>query len=187
MFGNDEEETGEPRCEFDDEDVADMPQWLSRRLTPERLRAVCEDLVEEEGRGSNALVERFTENIPAGLIILLPVMALVLKLLYPLSRRYYVEHLLFVVHYHAFVFLVLTVEVLFSRLLQISPLPEALGAIAGFAAVIYIPVYLYKSLRRVYGQGHLLTTFKFLVLTGCYFAGLISIILVAGLLAAFSA
>ena len=44
-----------------------------------------------------------------------PRQALVLKLLYPLSKRYYVEHLLFVIHFHAFVFLILTLQVLFAR------------------------------------------------------------------------
>ena len=56
------------------------------------------------------------DNMPVALIVLLPVMALVLKALYPLSRRYFVEHLLFFVHFHSFFFLILTLQILFSRL-----------------------------------------------------------------------
>jgi len=39
------------------------------------------------------------------MFIFLPLIAAVLSLLYIRSGRYYVEHLLFVVHFHAFFFL----------------------------------------------------------------------------------
>ena len=39
------------------------------------------------------------------MFVFLPLLALVMKLLYWRPRRYYVEHLLFLVHNHAFVFL----------------------------------------------------------------------------------
>ena len=59
------------------------------------------------------------------LIVLLPLMALVFKGLYPLSRRYFVEHLLFFVHFHAFFFLILTLQILFA-LCRLVHLPEAI-------------------------------------------------------------
>ena len=39
------------------------------------------------------------------------------------------------------------------------------------AASFYIPVYLYKAMRRVYGQGHLMTLMKYVVLIVAYSAG----------------
>jgi len=86
-------------CHLDDSDVADLeklPGWIARRLTPERLERVCEKTQIDDGR---ALADKIVDNIPTALIVLLPLMAFVLKILYPLSRRYYVEHLLFFVHF----------------------------------------------------------------------------------------
>jgi hypothetical protein len=173
-------------CELEDFDNSEMPGWLARRLTKERLTAACENIVSEDGSGLRNLVDRMVENIPAGLFILLPVMALVLLVLHPLSGRYYVEHLLFVIHYHSFVFLILSLEILFVRVVGVTPIPEAAGDIAGIATSIYIPVYLYKSMRRVYERGHLVTLLRFFLLVITYGVGLGIIVAIAALFAAFS-
>ena len=73
-----------------DEFSIDGPEWLKRRLTPERLVHICEQVKQDKGR---KFLSNVLDNIPIALIVLLPIMAFVLKALYPLSRRYYVEHL----------------------------------------------------------------------------------------------
>ncbi|MDH3440368.1 MAG: DUF4286 family protein [Gammaproteobacteria bacterium] len=166
-----------------DIEIEDMPDWLATRLTPERLTAVCERMIADDGR---AFLGKLLDNVPAGLFILLPLMALMLKILYPLSKRYYVEHLLFVIHYHAFIFLILSLQILVSRLTSLASLPDAVVAVTITAVSLYIPIYLYKSMRRVYEQGHLLTLLKFIVLLVSYFMGLSTILLFAALFAAFS-
>jgi hypothetical protein len=129
------------------------------------------------------------DNIPIALIVLLPIMAFVLKLLYPLSRRYYVEHLLFFVHFHAFLFLILTLQILIGRLNALLPTPRAVGILFIVAASFYVPVYLFVAMRRVYGQGRLVTAFKYIVLSVSYFAGFTITMIGAALMAvaAFSA
>ena len=166
-----------------DIEIEDMPDWLATRLTPERLTAVCERVIADDGR---AFLGKLLDNVPAGLFILLPLMALMLKILYPLSKRYYVEHLLFVVHYHAFIFLILTLQILVGRLASVVGLADTVMAITVTAVSLYIPIYLYKSMRRVYEQGHLFTVLKFTVLVASYFIGLSTILLFAALFAAFS-
>jgi hypothetical protein len=173
--------TAESDC--DDLDSEEIPEWARSRLTPERLKIVCERVNADDGR---AFVGKLLDNVPAALIILLPLMALLLKILYPLSKRYYVEHLLFVVHFHAFIFLILTLQILFGRLTSLLSLSEAFAAITGFAVAVYIFVYFYKAMRRVYEQGHFFTMTKFLVLFTGYTAGLSVIFLLAALFAAFS-
>ena len=126
------------------------------------------------------------DNIPAALIILLPLMALVLKALYPLSRRYYVEHLLFFVHFHAFFFLILTLQVLWARLAAMLSIPETAITLTIFAISFYVPAYLFVAMRTVYGQGRLVTSFKYVVLTVSYMTGFFIMILVALGIAAFS-
>jgi hypothetical protein len=171
------------KCDVEELESAEIPDWLSRRLTPERLQIMCTRVSADNGR---ALIGKLRDNVPAALFFLLPLMALVLKLMYPLSKRYYVEHLLFVVHYHAFVFLILTLQILFARFATLVSIPETGIDVALIGAAIYIPGYLFRSMQRVYGQGRFVTTLKFVFLLLSYFAGFIMMIGFAALFAAFS-
>ncbi|MGB5688578.1 MAG: DUF3667 domain-containing protein [Woeseiaceae bacterium] len=172
LYGDDEgglnfqidPETGE--CEFSGQE--DLPDWLKRRLTKERLEATCERIGADEGK---TLFNLVLDNIPIALIVLLPFIALVLKALYPLSRRYFVEHLLFFVHFHSFFFLILTLQILFSRFAGLVHLPEPIAVLVLVAASFYIPVYLYKAMRLVYGQGHFFTLIKYITLVVAYITG----------------
>jgi hypothetical protein len=159
-------ETG--KCTLDEERYDKMPAWFKKRVTPARIIGACERFRNE---GAKVLVDPLLDNIPVALIVLLPFMALVLKGLYPLSRRYFVEHLLFFVHFHSFFFLLLTLQILFSRVSGLVFIPDAIAALVMVAASFYIPVYLYKAMRMVYGQGHFMTTIKYLVLCAAYFVG----------------
>ena len=174
-----DEETGKCTATGDEK----LPQWMRKRLTPERLEGICERIVADEGKNFGTLL---LDNIPIALIVLLPFMALVLKGLYPLSRRYFVEHLLFFVHFHSFFFLILTLQILFSRIAGLVFVPEPISILVIVAASFYIPVYLYKAMRRVYGQGHLLTLTKYIVLSIAYTLGASFTILGALLFALFS-
>ncbi len=159
-------DTGE--CTLDDEGFDEMPMWVQKRLTRERLEGICERISAD---GARTFTELLLDNIPIALIVLLPFMALVLKGLYPLSRRYFVEHLLFFIHFHAFFFLILTLQILFSRLAGLLFVPAPVSILVIVAASFYIPVYLYKAMRHVYGQGHILTFGKYVVLAGAYAVG----------------
>ena len=172
--------------DFEDFDTSEMPAWLTRRLTKDRLQVMCDRMTAEDGEGLKGFLDRLLENVPAGLFILLPLMALILNILYPLSKRYYVEHLLFVVHYHAFVFLALILQILWVRLAELIGLSETIINIVVFTLSIYIAVHLYKAMRRVYEQGHFVTALKFIVLFVAYSAGLMLILLSDGIIAAFS-
>ena len=172
-------------CTIDRDNFEDMPEFIKRRFSAERMEQVCDRVVAVGGRGVAAAL---LDKIPVALLILLPLMAIVLKLLYPLSRRYYVEHLLFFVHFHAFMFLLLSLQIIWSRLYTVTGLPGAAGVvpIVVVATSLYMPVYLYKSMRLVYGQGHILTTLKFLTLSVSYAVGLSLMLLGALLIAIFS-
>ncbi len=170
-------------CDVSEEDLEDLPPWLKRRLTKERLERICERTQIDDGA---SFVDALLDNIPAALIVLLPLMALVLKLLYPFSRRYYVEHLLFCVHFHAFFFLILSLQILFGRLVAWTPIPEAVGVLTIVATSFYIPVYLFVAMRKVYHQGRLLTFFKYLLLVISYVIGFTVTMGAAVAIAAFS-
>jgi uncharacterized protein DUF3667/uncharacterized protein DUF4286 len=180
---DDDSGSKDSNCDLGSMDIQAMPDWLARRLTRERVQIVCERVSIDNGA---ALLDKLKDNIPAALFLLLPLMAFVLKVLYPLSNRYYVEHLLFVVHYHAFFFLVLILQMLFSRLGDLLRLPDGVVGATLVATSLYVPVYLYKAMRKVYAQGPAATVPKFLGLAIAYFIGLAAILGFAALFAAFS-
>lgn len=162
----------------------DLPEWLKKRFTDKRVKEICE---ENQKRGSENFADAMIDNVPVALIVLLPIMALVLKVLYPLSRRYFVEHLLFFVHFHAFFFLMLILQIIFAGVAGLfggeDSVIDGIKTLIIVIASFYIPIYLYKAMRHVYGQGHIITILKYLLLVITYLAGatmtLFSVFLVA--------
>jgi hypothetical protein len=169
-------------------DEEDMPEWVKKRFSDVRIKQICE---RNKLRGNDNFVDAMIDNVPIALIVLLPIMAMVLKVLYPLSRRYFVEHLLFFVHFHAFFFLILILQILFARLAGLLGPPD--GAVDSISTLIlvatsfYIPVYLYKAMRHVYGQGHIITIPKYFILSIAYLTGAAITMLGAFLVALLSA
>ncbi|HEX7719636.1 MAG TPA: DUF4286 family protein [Woeseiaceae bacterium] len=170
-------------CDLEGFSLDGAPEWLSRRFTRDRVQAVCEKVSADSGQ---AFLNQLLDNVPVALFVLLPLMALVLKMLFPLSKRYYAEHLLFVLHFHAFFFLILTIQVVVSRLATRLPIPEAAANLTILVLSLYIPVYLYKAMRRVYEQGRLIMLLKYVLLVFAYVLGFAFILLIAAFYTAFS-
>jgi len=180
---DDDDVSSDNECDVDASDLEELPGWLARRLTVERLQRVCERTRLDDGE---VLKDNLVDNIPAALIVLLPLMAFVLKALYPLSKRYYVEHLLFFVHFHAFFFLILTLQILFVRLSAMLGIPGAVYTLTIIVTSFYIAIYLFVSMRRVYGQGRIITFLKYVALVTAYSMGFALTMLSALAIAAFS-
>jgi hypothetical protein len=109
------------------------------------------------------------ENVPKMMFIFLPLIAGVMYVFYLGSGRYYVEHLLFFVHFHAFFFLGGIAIVLLDRgggLLKGSGggILVSAGNLLTAVMLFYVPWYLYRAMRRVYGQGRFVTLVKFSML-----------------------
>ena len=96
------------------------------------------------------------DSISVMMFFLLPLFAAMLKLIYIRSGRLYVEHLVFVLYNHSFVFLLMTPLFLINNNWVEVPL---------FMLVL---VYLYISMRTVYSQSHLKTVFKYFLLMFSY-------------------
>jgi hypothetical protein len=105
--------------------------------------------------------ENLQANIPKMVFFLLPVFALILKLLYIRRDFYYSEHLVFTVFFYDFLFLV----GIFGLLLSLVSWLEWIN----FFIFLYLNVYLYKAMRRVYNQSRLKTILKFFALISLFF------------------
>ena len=125
------------------------------------LRTGCQNAVEDDGR---SLREAFFHNLPRAIFLMVPILAAAMQPLYRRQRRYYVEHLLFLLHNHAFVFLWLGLFVLITLVIPI----EAVASTLSFVFGLYIPYYYYRSMRQVYGEGTARTLRKLTVLSLAY-------------------
>lgn len=102
-------------------------------------------------------------QLPRVMFLMLPVFALLLKLLYLRAGRFYVEHFVFALHFHALVFLLLTL------LIGVEQVAGAAHAPLVPAAVGWIYLYLFVAMKKVYGQGILRTAAKYVALLSAYF------------------
>lgn len=113
----------------------------------------------------------YVEYLPHMVFLMLPLFAFMLKLLYIRRNRYYAEHFVFSLHVHAFIFLMFILMLLIRHEYFI------------LAASLWILVYLWLAMKRVYRQGWFRTTVKAWVLGWSYFIvlniGLVAMIFVA--------
>lgn len=125
-------------------------------------------------------------SIPAALLVMLPLFAVLLKLLYWRQRRGYLEHVVVGLYSHAFacvVLLAVCVVTLAQNALGAGWMPATLGLLKA-ALWAWLPVYLLLMQKRVYGQDWWRTAAKFAVL-GTLYALLLTLAIVPVLLVAF--
>jgi hypothetical protein len=150
-------ESAEQRAQRVCNNAAYQGPWRQFMLTT--MHQVCLRTVADNGRAER---EAFLHNLPRALFVFLPVLAGAMMLLYWRPRHYYVEHLLLLLHNHAFIFLLLVCAGLLSALLTFAS-----GWISA-AVTLYIAWYMYRSMRVVYGQGRWLTVGKLALLSFFY-------------------
>jgi len=135
-----------------------------------KLSELCKKTAKDRG---DALLEALVHNIPRAMFLFLPLLALVMKLLYWRPKRFYVEHLLFLVHNHAFVFLALAIMGLLSRI----PVVGAHLNLLEFAMWLYMIWYIFRAMRVYYTQSRFLTFGKYLTLGLAYFSTSLTVLM----------
>lgn len=141
-------------------DVSQLPadaSWGQKTLV-----GFCQKISNMRGED---LLNAFIHNIPRAMFVFLPLLAVVMKLLYWRPKRYYVEHLLFLVHNHAYVFLAMG---LLTLALSLPVVGEHLGLLAA-AIWIYTFYYVFRAMRVFYGQSRALTFGKYVFIGFAYF------------------
>jgi len=145
-------------------DIQWLPDWLNERINDEIERSPQK--AEQINANPNLIVDKVFDILPATMFILLPVVALIFKFWYLFAKRYYIEHLIFALHNHAFLFVSLTLILLAEigkTLFAANGQPAAADAMQWVMIVIgsWIPLYLLISLRVAYKQNWFLTLCKF--------------------------
>ncbi len=102
--------------------------------------------------------------VPRLMVILVPFFALIMGALFVRRRVYFVDHLVFSLHYHSFLFALLLIMLGAASLANVSISGAGVGA--AFQAIMAI--YLYVAMLRVYRGGIFKTAIKFVILAMVY-------------------
>jgi hypothetical protein len=153
---------------FDGQGDSDFEKSLSR---------ACRQMKADGGR---QFAEHFAAAAPKLMFLFLPLMAAVALLFYWKPRRLYTEHLVLFLHNHAFTFLVLAVTAVLTTLSDLHFPASGLLGLAAFLLWCYLPYYVFRSMRVVYGEGRFKTTLKFAAISTIYFL-LLGITMLLGL------
>ena len=131
----------------------------------------AEGNIERIKKDPNLLQSAFLSMVPTTLFILLPLFAVLLKIMYVFKKRLYMEHLIVALHSHSFLcgglLLVVILDALSAWTAGWAWLSRPLGWLE-VAMLCWMPVYLLIMQKRVYRQGWIMTLFKYWVLGSCY-------------------
>ena len=156
------------------------PLYVHLNMLPysAQARAMVEDELQERKISYNEYRPRFDAAIGGQaktlVIVLVPIFALPLLVLYWRRGHYYVEHLVFSTHFFAFFLLLLPALHIVTFILR-----RGLNAVGvrlfllehdtplTMMMLFFCGVYLWFALRRAYGQGNVMTTIKCLAVVAC--------------------
>jgi hypothetical protein len=91
------------------------------------------------------------------MLVLVPVFAVYLKGLYFRHGRFYMEHLIFSLHFHTFLLIVLALVV---PVRSTFPEDHPAAVAAAFVVILLVPLHLFLALRRVHPQPAWITGIK---------------------------
>ncbi|MDG1729244.1 MAG: DUF3667 domain-containing protein [Algibacter sp.] len=118
---------------------------LQRRIYKQSLRFY-------KSRKGGSILQTFYDTIPIAMFFLLPIFALILKILYR-KQGLYAHHLVFSFYFFSFLFTVFSIILAVNFIVDIPDWIDWLVALSTF-------IYLYLALRRFYHQGIFKTFFK---------------------------
>jgi len=142
---------GLPLVQFDDSNNGPFGNWLEKRV---------KEKVGEDGTKVQLFGDALRSNISTMMLFCIPLFAFVLKILYLRQRRFYIEHLVYALHIHAFFYMAVLVTAFGAMAVkQVAPTLEKSFM---WLCVLAIVAQVFVSIRQVYRQSWLRTTFKFL-------------------------
>jgi hypothetical protein len=134
-----------------DKDMPKFAKWIEQR---------AKEKIGPTGDRGDLFLKALIQNIAPMVLCCIPLFALVLKILYVFKRRFYIDHLIFALHTHAFVFLSTVVIIGIGFLLNWKA-PPALTPITCTILGLAVVMQLLIAIRRVYRQNWFATFFKF--------------------------
>ena len=136
--------------------------FFSNEAQRQRAEQYVKDRIARTIIDPNAFIRGMIDRAPYVMFFLLPLFAFLLKLLYIRRKKLYVQHLIFALHIHAFIFF--TFAIATGCLLSELPALNTIGSWLTLAPFIYV----YVAMQHVYQQGWIKTGIKLFVLFTMY-------------------
>jgi hypothetical protein len=136
-------------------------KYGSTKVRIDRSSELGRSLARKLGSGEltvSDIWDAIEHRVPTLLFLGVPLFALLLKILYLRSGRFYVEHLIFSLHLHTWLFLVFMLGNGYLKLASLGP--GWLNSLVGWAVTLWALWYVFRSFRVVYGQGRFKTAVK---------------------------
>ena len=144
-----------PFLVFDADTKSSTPfeRWLETRV---------KEKMGEHGTKMGLFIATLFSNLPYMMLCCIPLFAFVLKVLYIRRHIFYIDHLIYALHIHTFLYTGVMLIVLATMgLNRIAP-PALAGWIIALLWILFV-VQIFLSIRRVYRQGWFMSTLKFFV------------------------
>jgi len=144
-----------PFLVFDADTKSSTPfeRWLETR---------AKEKMGEHGTKMGLFIATLFSNLPYMMLCCIPLFAFVLKVLYIRRHIFYIDHLIYALHIHTFLYTGVMLIVLATMgLNRIAP-PTLAGWIIALLWILFI-VQIFLSIRRVYRQDWFMSTLKFFV------------------------
>lgn len=135
--------------------------WL-QRFVVHRLVALNDKWKNDKRETVSLFLEKFMHTLPQVLFISLPAFALLLLMLYARRKFYYVDHGIFTIHFYCASFIILLIYFGVDKIETAT----GWGWLTIFKVIIYLSIYfyLYKAMRKFYGQRRFKSILKYLIL-----------------------
>jgi len=141
-----------------DKDSPAFARWIKRN---------AKEKMGPTGDRGDLFLKALIANLAPMVLCCIPLFSLVLKILYVFKKRFYIEHLVFALHTHAFVFLSALLIIGIGFLLHWeAPVPFT-PIVCTFLGITVL-IQLLVAIRKVYRQNWLATLFKFALGTVIY-------------------
>ncbi|WP_242927901.1 DUF3667 domain-containing protein [Pontibacter vulgaris] len=134
---------------------------IDKTSLPQSLKDKVKNLMEDD-TSQQLFMNKLTSHLPKMMFILLPLFALILKLVNFRSKKFYVEHLIYSIHVHSFLFLFGSILIILGWIL---PFLDDWIMLFGLIVIIW---YIYRSMRNTYKGSRWLTVYKFFMLAVAY-------------------
>src|SRR5213594_1239418 len=148
-------ENNKPHLESGSDKNASTPfeKWIETR---------AKEKMGEHGTKMGLFIATLFNNLPYMMLCCIPLFAFVLKILYIRRHIFYVDHLVYALHIHTFLYTGVMLIVLATMgLNRIAP-PTLAGWVIALLWILFV-VQIFLSIRRVYRQGWFMSTLKFFV------------------------
>lgn len=140
--------------------AAGLEEKLENTTEPKERKKLLEYI--RLSRSPEQAMAKVLEYMSWAFFLLLPIFALILKLAYIRRKQNYMRHLIFSIHIHSFIFIILILIVGAYLIVDIN-LKTYTSVL-----ILFIPVYFILALKKFYGQSYGKVFLKFIVVSFLY-------------------